>query len=727
MIEERRYPYQTLQETSSEIRLLTLTPDLDSPPTSNSQTPISCSLIHASLDQKLPPYFALSYTWGNPENTALISVDGVLISITQNLHDALARLQHHRFFDRPIWIDALCINQADVSEKNVQVPLMSRIYSMAECVIIWLGPDRDYGALRSIATLGVLFRQQVNVRWSTEYYHEGREIDLAKVKKFVRAIEEETTLTLSGCMANEDPHTIHDSPNTPARMRVNTDALWRLYIQRPWWRRVWAIQEAVLAKRALVLVGNPEESSDKLNSNKPVPWEDVMDGMRLLHFMQSYRIPKTESDFTRRVLDDFSDGAFHLLWLSHMYHNSLKRGYDGIDLARLLIYTYAKRSQNYSNTALYATDPRDKIYGLLALVGSRSRNRIRVDYSAETTVIKVLTSVGRLLLHDRGPIIFMFCTLKAPLTSSGELPSWAPDWTWGCGLFQGRDRLSDVLLYNAAKGKDWKTSDAREKLMQATLEPSKLSLPGVLLVSGQVTYIGSEFTEPHYDKPSAIGDCADWLLEIQRMVEMMVGNEPDGGPAAGVMLPAEQAKRRHHDDIRANLWRIAVADGQRRDTDDVQKENYIRGFNALAQWRSRTIITRHSGSSNGNTSGDTEEAGPTDSSDGPSDDEMLQVHTDSLDYRLNWQNFARRAFVDGAGRPGLAPREVLVGDRIAIFLGGAMPVLLRPCQSDSLGDSESEEKIAPQYRVLGLVYLYGVMDGEVMEDGKVEFSDICLV
>jgi len=458
-------------------------------------------------------------------------------------------------------------------------------------------------------------------------------------------------------------------------MRVNTDALWRLYIQRPWWRRVWAIQEAVLAKRALVLVGNPEESSDKLNSNKPVPWEDVMDGMRLLHFMQSYRIPKTESDFTRRVLDDFSDGAFHLLWLSHMYHNALKRGYDGIDLARLLIYT----------------------------------------------------SVGRLLLHDRGPIIFMFCTLKAPLTSSGELPSWAPDWTWGCGLFQGRDRLSDVLLYNAAKGKDWKTSDAREKLMQATLEPSKLSLPGVLLVSGQVTYIGSEFTEPHYDKPSAIGDCADWLLEIQGMVDMMVGNEPDGGPAAGVMLPAEQAKRRHHDDIRANLWRIAVADGQRRDTDDVQKENYIRGFNALAQWRSRTIITRHSGSSNGNTSGDTEEAGPTDSSDGPSDDEMLQVHTDSLDYRLNWQNFARRAFVDGAGRPGLAPREVLVGDRIAIFLGGAMPVLLRPCQSDSLGDSESEEKIAPQYRVLGLVYLYGVMDGEVMEDGKVEFSDICLV
>jgi len=177
MTEERRYPYQTLQETSSEIRLLTLTPDLDSPPTYNSQTYISCSLTHASLDQELPPYFALSYTWGNPENTALISVDGVLIPITQNLHDALARLQHHRFFDRPIWIDALCINQADVSEKNVQVPLMSRIYSMAECVIIWLGPDRDYGALRSLATLGVLFREQVNVRWSTEYYHEGRKID----------------------------------------------------------------------------------------------------------------------------------------------------------------------------------------------------------------------------------------------------------------------------------------------------------------------------------------------------------------------------------------------------------------------------------------------------------------------------------------------------------------------------------------------------------------------
>jgi hypothetical protein len=39
------------------------------------------------------------------------------------------------------WIDALCINQNDVEEKNNHVPFMREIYEYADTVSVWLGED----------------------------------------------------------------------------------------------------------------------------------------------------------------------------------------------------------------------------------------------------------------------------------------------------------------------------------------------------------------------------------------------------------------------------------------------------------------------------------------------------------------------------------------------------------------------------------------------------------
>lgn len=38
-----------------------------------------------------------------------------------------------------IWIDAICIDQSDSTEKATQVPLMSEIYRQALQVNVWLG------------------------------------------------------------------------------------------------------------------------------------------------------------------------------------------------------------------------------------------------------------------------------------------------------------------------------------------------------------------------------------------------------------------------------------------------------------------------------------------------------------------------------------------------------------------------------------------------------------
>jgi hypothetical protein len=86
-------------------------------------------------------YDALSYTWGSPEKVATVVCNNVQLKITLSLQEALKHLFDARTeLPRPLWIDAICLDQDNGSEKAKQVPLMYNIYSQAYRVIIWLGP-----------------------------------------------------------------------------------------------------------------------------------------------------------------------------------------------------------------------------------------------------------------------------------------------------------------------------------------------------------------------------------------------------------------------------------------------------------------------------------------------------------------------------------------------------------------------------------------------------------
>lgn len=99
-----------------------------------------CNLVEAKLRQK-PSYEALSYRWTDPnkENPNLVYFNKVEFSIGPNLYAALIRF---RLADVPraLWVDQLCINQADGPEKDQQLLIMGDIYSKAEQVLAWLGP-----------------------------------------------------------------------------------------------------------------------------------------------------------------------------------------------------------------------------------------------------------------------------------------------------------------------------------------------------------------------------------------------------------------------------------------------------------------------------------------------------------------------------------------------------------------------------------------------------------
>ena len=115
-----------------------------------------------------PTFAALSYMWGSEKDRKTVSINGYETTITANAFLLLNALRHHqqrrtkigglglpRMFsgfinvtmvdhDAPhlewIWMDGICINQSDITERNHQVRLMQKIYSLSSHVFFHIGP-----------------------------------------------------------------------------------------------------------------------------------------------------------------------------------------------------------------------------------------------------------------------------------------------------------------------------------------------------------------------------------------------------------------------------------------------------------------------------------------------------------------------------------------------------------------------------------------------------------
>jgi hypothetical protein len=125
--------YKPLPEKKQTIRLLRLLPNAFN-------RDIECELLERPIAEARNRYIALSYTWGNVNATkqVLITCNGVRVPISENLYTILRRLRHP-LRNANVWVDALCINQADTSERTHQVGLMGDIYRNSRETVIWLG------------------------------------------------------------------------------------------------------------------------------------------------------------------------------------------------------------------------------------------------------------------------------------------------------------------------------------------------------------------------------------------------------------------------------------------------------------------------------------------------------------------------------------------------------------------------------------------------------------
>ncbi|KAH7070683.1 heterokaryon incompatibility protein-domain-containing protein [Paraphoma chrysanthemicola] len=195
---------------ANEARLLVLHPGSGS-------AKIKCDLRQiggfgrASLGKVLP-YDALSYVWGEEHNPACIALCGHDFYVTRNLATALTYLRSPDS-DRTLWVDAICINQYDIKEKNSQVLSMHRIYKFAKLVIAWLGPPDD--------TSSSAFSS-------------------------MKAIDEGHLLPLSTviiCSISNEAVTEDDDPI-------------RKLLDRDYWTRAWIVQELMSAQSLVIQCGS---------------------------------------------------------------------------------------------------------------------------------------------------------------------------------------------------------------------------------------------------------------------------------------------------------------------------------------------------------------------------------------------------------------------------------------------------------------------------------------
>ncbi|KAI9925744.1 hypothetical protein MW887_005550 [Aspergillus wentii] len=100
---------------------------------------------HTTLESA-GPYRALSYAWGDHGTPYAIRTEKGLLPITVSLDAALRRLRDKRH-SVLLWVDAICINQADEEEKANQVRLMPSIYRSACSVVAYLGEGDEQSDL----------------------------------------------------------------------------------------------------------------------------------------------------------------------------------------------------------------------------------------------------------------------------------------------------------------------------------------------------------------------------------------------------------------------------------------------------------------------------------------------------------------------------------------------------------------------------------------------------
>ena len=334
--------------------------------------------IRAHLSEKsfdtCGKYEALSYTWNSEKLSVPLVCNGALLWITENCNDALKRLLRYQRKKvgkkRWFWVDAICINQQSVPEKNHQVRMMSEIYFRASQVHVWLGSgtaetDEMLKQIKRLALLQAVLK--VLPRATSDLGKGIFDKQLARLEKY--------------------------EAGSDVAMSKGVACIFRC----SWFTRMWVVQEMAMSCMRPVKLHCGEKmirydslfrAADNINS-------DANSALRSMWYMHMKMM-----DNLRKVIVAKTEG---------------KPLPYPVNMSRIIEIINYKQS----------TDPRDKIFGLFGLFKYLGWSLPEPNYklSVERVYADFTTAA---IKHDRSLLLL---SLVSGTQSTQSMPSWVPDFS----------------------------------------------------------------------------------------------------------------------------------------------------------------------------------------------------------------------------------------------------------------------------------------------------------
>lgn len=642
------YDSVELRTASTEIRLLDLCP---------SQGLVDSRLIgrlYTTSIESPSPYVALSYVWGLGDKTQSIHISNLnddeehSISITESLETAL---RHFRKSGEVItlWIDQICINQEDNKEKGQQVAMMGSIYSSATQVLVWLGPAQDGSdeLMEAWQDIGQRARE-----FGLENYMNPQSYCLISALGRNKDPSDETAVSFRNLLAS----------TVEAFVPLLKQMALKRWFERPYFSRVWIIQEFCLCPDTIFVCGT-----------KTIPVDFVKFGVLLL----------------QTAIGNMPQGDYEELQPPGM---PLERLSEVSSEPTARLFGCRSRHQKHKDDELYmllrrlfveletnATVHRDRIFALLGLAADAEKLGIQPNYEESTEWI--LTQTARTLIEKSGRVELLCYSQFPKLHELSHLPSWVPDWRSNLSrsFYTINERMDNHLF----------TASGHDSLVEVVQDPN--DNPDILGLRGYTVDVieevaeGDGWTDMGWDYERYIG----YMAQIDELWQRSMCKSD----SKGTQLRKEEA-----------LWRVPIGDiywtwegDQQRAKTDVARfhEHFLQELKLFNEM-TRVAATGEDVS-----------------------EKLLrwdQEHR-GADTKHNYRESMRkmqvkRPFLTKTGYLGMGPIEGRSGDVVVVFCGGRIPFVLRPLEGPRGRD---------EFLYIGEGYCDGIMDGEVTGKKKQTF------
>ncbi|KAG8162960.1 hypothetical protein KVR01_007438 [Diaporthe batatas] len=709
--------------------------------TEHPNSPIRISTRTISLQDNVP-YSTLSYTWGNPfglfcsENDrdavprtdVPIICDGKRLDIGENLYRFLCRwreslatpdetkwklsLSDELYEDEDvrhpaeIWIDAICINQRDLEERNQQVSIMGDIYTNSVGTWAWLGEHDEF------SEVGLTILQKLS------HLHNRFE---------------------SGLFGTRD---LEEKDSTLARFFLPDSNSWGWFavfalFQRQWFRRSWVVQEVTLSSRLLIQCGSAIMSGTSFYA--------AIYGLRRFDFLaqmfndisrQELKVgrPSQEHSGFERSINELSGSRYHLC------RDGIAQGYIG-HISRVIgIKLFdpeilekdrngLKPSPSEKTDKVYELlgiwklsqqtlcgDPRDKVFAVAALIKKniyktpntiQDRRAVQPDYKKSVCEVYCDAAWFTLLTHASLDVLSMAGHIS--LKSEHNLPSWVPDLNQSSRFSQLNNHLftlDNYLLWNPQLG--WLASGGARWEIPPPAKRHGRHLDIEISLVGRIKV--TEGKEPEYTdektRDAALRARFRKFLDFSTLLPPTYLGHPDGQSRLEV------------------IWRTIILDAEdvhNLDAASPASPKYAASFEKLCKEAIQHVLDDIA-------AGKVDDTDLHRSTEAMRDMERLQDLSASFSrmdieddedafgtfcQRVLHSMATRRLFIADTGHVGCGESELCVGDVIAVVAGSSVPFLLRPI-SDG------------RYVLIGEAYVHGIMFGEHAMKPDVKWEPITL-